>query len=275
MKKSGEIPLHQLTSEKFQYATLDNGHPENFDDVHRHNFYEIIWFEQVLPESLLYLDFECFKLEKNQVYLILPGQVFDMKLKGERGHVLAVSKELFGSTIENGKLLSHQIRPFVLSGRSLEDCSALIQLIAKEYRDSGRIDLLKAYLKALLIIIADETHFKSAQSTDHLRLEKLHTLIDRFYISQRESDFYADALNITVHHLNYTVRKLLGLTVKKLISQRLILEAKRELSFGARSVKEIAYMLGFNDTSYFSRFFKTQTGMRPEDFKSQSNQNIK
>jgi AraC-like DNA-binding protein len=48
-----------------------------------------------------------------------------------------------------------------------------------------------------------------------------------------------------------------------MISQRLILEAKRELSFGALTIKEIAFKLGFNDTSYFSRFFKKHTGQIP------------
>ncbi len=52
-----------------------------------------------------------------------------------------------------------------------------------------------------------------------------------------------------------------------MISQRLILEAKRELSFGALTVKEIAFKLGFRDASYFSRFFKKHTGQNPDGFK--------
>ncbi|STD11909.1 helix-turn-helix domain-containing protein [Chryseobacterium carnipullorum] len=52
-----------------------------------------------------------------------------------------------------------------------------------------------------------------------------------------------------------------------MIAQRLILEAKRELSFGALTIKEIAFKLGFSDASYFSRFFKKQTGRNPEGFK--------
>ncbi len=53
-----------------------------------------------------------------------------------------------------------------------------------------------------------------------------------------------------------------------MISQRLVLEAKRELSFGALTVKEIAFKLGFNDASYFSRFFKKHTGQNPDYFKN-------
>jgi AraC-like DNA-binding protein len=64
------------------------------------------------------------------------------------------------------------------------------------------------------------------------------------------------------------VRLLRGTTVKKMISQRLILEAKRELSFGALTVKEIAFKLGFNDASYFSRFFKKHTNQNPDSFKN-------
>jgi AraC-like DNA-binding protein len=53
-----------------------------------------------------------------------------------------------------------------------------------------------------------------------------------------------------------------------MIAQRLLLEAKRELSFGALTIKEIAFKLGFNDASYFSRFFRKQAGQNPESFKT-------
>ncbi|MFP7654437.1 helix-turn-helix domain-containing protein [Chryseobacterium proteolyticum] len=53
-----------------------------------------------------------------------------------------------------------------------------------------------------------------------------------------------------------------------MIAQRLLLEAKRELSFGALTVKEVAFRLGFNDSSYFSRFFKKHSGYSPEQFKN-------
>jgi hypothetical protein len=59
--------------------------PENFHDVHRHNFFEIIWFMEVHEKSHLELDFESYKLENNQICIIAPGQAFNMKI--ERGRI--------------------------------------------------------------------------------------------------------------------------------------------------------------------------------------------
>jgi AraC family transcriptional regulator, transcriptional activator of pobA len=46
-----------------------------------------------------------------------------------------------------------------------------------------------------------------------------------------------------------------------------VLEAKRQLAYSQRSVKEICYELGFEDPAYFSRFFRNHTGYAPHDFR--------
>ncbi len=48
---------------------------------------------------------------------------------------------------------------------------------------------------------------------------------------------------------------------------RLILEAKREIAYGKKSLKQISFELGFSDQAYFSRFFKVQTGIMPLEFR--------
>ena len=51
------------------------------------------------------------------------------------------------------------------------------------------------------------------------------------------------------------------------INDRVILEAKRLLRFTNLMVKEIAYRMGYDDPSYFVKFFKRQTGYLPSDFR--------
>jgi len=53
------------------------------------------------------------------------------------------------------------------------------------------------------------------------------------------------------------------------IQKRVTLEAKRMILTSDRSLKEIAYQLGFNDAAYFSNFFKIQTGSSPREFRDQ------
>ncbi|MEI3788595.1 MULTISPECIES: helix-turn-helix domain-containing protein [unclassified Chryseobacterium] len=261
------IPTHHLTSEQFQLMTLDTGHPENFNDVHRHNFFEIIWFQKVSENSSLELDFESYSLENNQICIIAPGQVFNMKLRGEKGYVLAVSREIFKEASDIETILTGGTCPFSLDPQSGETCSTIISLMEKEYNGSSRLDLLKSYLRAFCIIITEQISLQNPSINDRQRIQELVSLIEEHYTAEKDTRFYADQIKISTHHLNDIVRLSRGTTVKKMIAQRLVLEAKRELSFGALTVKEIAFKLGFSDASYFSRFFKKHTGRNPEGFK--------
>lgn len=262
------IPIHHLTSEEFQLSTLEIVPAENFNDIHRHNFFEIIWFTQIKENSYLELDFEKHTLKNGQICIIAPGQVFNMKLRGEKGYVLAVSREIFKEACAIEMILTGGTAPFTLDFQSRNTCSTIISLMENEYNGGSRIDLLKTYLRAFCIVITEQISLQDPMLYDRQRIQELIQLIEEYYITQRETAFYADHLKISTHHLNDIIRLSRGTTVKKMIAQRLILEAKRELSFGALSIKEIAFKMGFNDASYFSRFFKKHSGQNPEGFKT-------
>ncbi len=54
---------------------------------------------------------------------------------------------------------------------------------------------------------------------------------------------------------------------RTLITDRIIIEAKEELYLTAKTVKEIAYELGYEDEYYFSRFFKGKTEISPQFYR--------
>ncbi|MBK9402216.1 MAG: helix-turn-helix transcriptional regulator [Bacteroidetes bacterium] len=51
------------------------------------------------------------------------------------------------------------------------------------------------------------------------------------------------------------------------INDEIILEAKRQLLAGSCQVNELAWQMGYEDVSYFIRFFKKHTGYSPEAFR--------
>lgn len=262
------IPVHNLVSEEFQVSTLEAGHPEKFEDVHRHSFFEIIWFKETHPDSRLEVDFESYPVRDNYICIIAPGQVFKMKLKGEKGHVLAISKDIFREVCDIEMVFINGAKPFLLESPDEAARNILISLIEREYCNDARIDLLKAYLKAFYIVITRCLSIEDTSFRDKQRFQQLVKLVEEYYIVEQNTEFYAKQLKMTAHHLNDIVRVSRATTVKKMITQRLILEAKRELSFGTLTVKEIAFKLGFNDASYFSRFFKKHTSQNPDNFKN-------
>tara|TARA_R110001606_G_scaffold390303_1_gene557139 strand:- start:1030 stop:1629 length:600 start_codon:yes stop_codon:yes gene_type:complete len=79
---------------------------------------------------------------------------------------------------------------------------------------------------------------------------------------------YASKLNLTADKLNEICKENYGQSPKTIILEKKITEAKRLLYFTDLSVKEIAFRLGFEDSSYFSRIFKQKANLSPTEFKS-------
>lgn len=82
--------------------------------------------------------------------------------------------------------------------------------------------------------------------------------------------YIADQLAISPRYLSDLLKQESGKTAIELIHIFLISEAKNLLRIGEKGVSEIAYQLGFENTSYFTRLFKKQTGMKPLEFRKTS-----
>jgi YesN/AraC family two-component response regulator len=65
------------------------------------------------------------------------------------------------------------------------------------------------------------------------------------------------------------VKVSLNKTGSDLITERIILEAKRMLVFTNKNIAEIIDELGYTDSAYFFRFFKKQTALTPMAFLEQ------
>lgn len=78
---------------------------------------------------------------------------------------------------------------------------------------------------------------------------------------------YAERLNVSSKTLTNCVTECSRKSPLAFINDRVILEAKRLLRFTNLMVKEIAYRIGYDDPSYFVKFFKRQTGYLPSDFR--------
>jgi AraC family transcriptional activator of pobA len=79
----------------------------------------------------------------------------------------------------------------------------------------------------------------------------------------------ASQLNLSPRYLSDLLKQETGKTAIELIHTYLIGEAKNRLGSDEQRVSEIAYALGFEDLSYFSRLFKKETGLTPVQFKKQ------
>lgn len=81
---------------------------------------------------------------------------------------------------------------------------------------------------------------------------------------------YARSLNVTSAKLRAACLEVTNKTPTRVLEERLLLEAKRNLTYTSMTVAQIAYHLGFTDPAYFSRFFSKLAGESPAAFRKRS-----
>jgi AraC-like DNA-binding protein len=89
--------------------------------------------------------------------------------------------------------------------------------------------------------------------------------------SKKQVSEYTEILNLSGYQLSSITKNILGKTPSELINEYIILESKRHLLATSDQVNQIAWHLGYEDPSYFIRFFRKHTGYSPDAFRSNSN----
>jgi AraC family transcriptional activator of pobA len=79
----------------------------------------------------------------------------------------------------------------------------------------------------------------------------------------------ASTLNMSTRYMSDLLKQETGKTSIELIHIFLIAEAKNLLKGSDRNVTEVAYALGFENMPYFSRLFKREIGLSPQQYKKQ------
>ncbi len=102
----------------------------------------------------------------------------------------------------------------------------------------------------------------------HEKYRRFIAMVEDNYGKNWSLDRFADALGTTVNRLRAICRDVSGESPVRILNNRIILEAKRSLTYTSMNVSEIAYRLGFEDPSYFSRFFRSRCGETPSQFKA-------
>ena len=168
--------------------------------------------------------------------------------------------------------------PFIqLDETSSSSLQKILDQIKTEMREPGlaQNELLVSYLKIFLINcsrLKAEQDSIAIQETprvkDHFVLQDLKDAIEKNYRKNHAAGDYASQLNISIKALAKVTKIHYNKTITQLISERIIIEAKRELYLTNKSIKQIAYELGYEDEYYFSRFFKTNADISPQMYRN-------
>lgn len=149
----------------------------------------------------------------------------------------------------------------------------LLDQIAAEFRErnSGASDMLEWLVAAVLLLIARlhaaDHDLDAAASVRADIFNRFRTLVEAHYLEHRPVAFYATKLGVGTGRLNRACRAAANCSAFDLLQDRLLLEARRKLTYIAAPVSLLAYELGFDDPAYFWRFFRRRTGLTPKEFR--------
>lgn len=252
----------------------------NFSDLQRLNYYSAIWL--FAASGRLKAETNEYPLTGNSMYFFSPYQPFQFMPTNElRGIALHFHPDFF--CIEkhkhevgcNGVLFNNIYQPPAITVGE-KDAVMFTDLLDKfrlemNNAEIAQYELLISYLKIFLIsasrIKINQAPLAIEQNKSKAEpfvLQKLKDLIEKHFREKHAPSDFAELLFISPKALGKLTKTHFNKTPSELIHERIIIEAKRELYLTNKTVKEIAYELGFDDEFYFSRFFKINTEVSPQ-----------
>ncbi|MES2555297.1 MAG: AraC family transcriptional regulator [Bacteroidota bacterium] len=246
-------------------------------ELHRHDFFYILALTKGTGNHEI--DFTTYEICDNSVFFMRPGHVHQLTLKaGSNGYLLQFKPDFYypGDAPSRELLRKASNKNLCqLDEARFRKLISTLSAIFQEYSDKqeGYQDVIKANLGIFFIELVRHRQQRNNAITPvnaytEERLEEFSELLDNHITSHKQVSHYAGMMHLSTYQLNAITKSTLGKTTSELINERIILEAKRNLLATSDQVNQIAYHLGYEDVSYFIRFFKKHTGYSPEAFRN-------
>lgn len=283
-KQIKKYHLEKEQTEKLQFGL------HGFDDLgkanlcltqepHNHSFYQIIYFKNTRGKHTI--DFIDYSIEPNSLVFVAKNQVHFFEQNIDYDGLLIHFNESFIISSEDDinffltyHIFNNKEKPyFQIPDKIIQQVNEYFEQIKVELSNEnefGNSSILSNLLKSLLLIVEREIRRESGNPNlnipdlTHLKFRNL--LEDNFKKGWTVSE-YADALSISSKTLNSIIKKETELTVSHIIQDRVLLEAKRQLTHTSLLINEIGYDLGFQDPYYFIKYFKKHVNCTPKEFR--------
>lgn len=286
-QKIEQYHLHKTYPEKLQFEVYDlNAYRKSSADkaavAHSHSYYQIIWFFEVGGTHTV--DFKSFEIKKNTILFVNKDQVhaFDDNLE-INGWLIHFNESFFMHSdvdifLKYNVFNSPQNPCYSIDNTTTNIGLSYINLIQEELaiRDRfGSEDVIRYLLKSFLINL-ERIHRKDSDKIIELtnqyefQFYKFKELLEESYAKNVSVQEYAEALHVSSKTLATITKSIVGKPPSQLIAERVVLEAKRLLKFTSLQISEIAFRLGFDDASYFVKYFKRYMNISPSSYRGKT-----
>lgn len=296
-EKIAEYHLNLHQPRKLQFALHELGaylreHGDNASKPHIHSFYQVIWFKKGRGKH--FVDFKEYDVADNAIFFIAKNQVHYFDHRSDYSGILIHFNEAFlvRENTETELFLKFNLfnnpyqQPFCCVGSGINGVlDEYVRMMKEELSAAGAFaqeELLRSYLKAFLIQVQRrksgfEASARPGMQVDEKRMQLLRfvNLVEENYKKGFTVADFAKMTHISTRTLSDLTMQLTGKSPSAIIRERIVLEAQRMLLHSGNNISQIAFRLGFDDPSYFVKYFKKHTRLSPSEFrKSISSQNI-
>ena len=245
-------------------------------DGERHNFWEIIYIDR--GKAIIDADKKTIELSQGEAFFHKPNQFHAVEATDFASSII-VSFAMSGQTefFENKKFKLTSSQQMILSNVVLEFSQAFSdplselnqrQMHLRENAPIGSTQLMKCYLESFLISLMRKTNVKldqKANSDAELTVKIKKYLTDNLY-SSISLDSLSKSLYFSKTHISAKFKSDTGMSVLAFFNKMKIDESKRLISSGQYSLTQIATMMGYGSSQYFTRIFKKTTNFTPSEW---------
>ncbi|GLB49437.1 helix-turn-helix domain-containing protein [Neptunitalea lumnitzerae] len=248
----------------------------------RRNFYSIVLLTK--GQMKVQIGQETYNMKCPSLYFVAANQLHSIqKCTGDlKGYHLIFDEDYYLLCLRNQIKLSNfiffitnTVPMLSLQQGALDTLLPLIEKMELDYcrRTTFKDDLLvKLYLNVFLIELEKLYEFQqdkatTTQSKTSLLVAQFQNLVKQHYIKVRQVSDYAKMLYVTPHYLNDVIRTHTGTNASSYINAQVTIGAKAMIIQTDNTFAEIAAQLLFSNPSYFSKFFKKQTGYTPLQYR--------
>ena len=289
MSNQNHIPIYSLQnfsnsdlqSQQFQVEVFDANRHFSVKYPHRHDFFEVLFLEKGTGSHVI--DSNKYEIKPPCVFFMSPGQAHKIDFSSDiEGYIFTFNPDFYLINQSNPNRLiefpffftiQQDNPPLML--KDTDNVAFLRSLFKKgislDFTSEKNIEVLRSLLDLILTTCSSLYEFDKNQNTKgkgHIIVKQFYQLIEEHYKENFSVNQYAEKLALTPNHLTQTIKRLTGKTTNDIIKSKQILEIKRLLVHTELGVSEIANQFNFTDQSYFTRFFRRETGKTPLQYRN-------
>ncbi|WP_130736938.1 AraC family transcriptional regulator [Flavobacterium sp. J27] len=198
------------------------------------------------------------------------------------GYYIQFSKEIINNNKHIFKKLMDfgQHEPLFLEQEEEEEIEHIFKKMLIHYKTNPESnEILLAYSLVLFNWVEKlyDKHFNQKTSNYNFITVKFQQSLNNYYQNKQTNlklieipsvNHFANELKLSANYLGDIIKKHTGQSALNHIHDYIIKEAKFKLIKTNATVKNIAWDLGFEYSNYFTRFFKSKTGLTPKQFRN-------